>query len=210
MIILTFGSSTTLGEWDEKGGWADRLRDFSYKKAAEANFVEYADVYNLGVDGDNSNRLIKRFENEIQARIYGEKELTIFIAIGLNDSQYVLKEKHNWIQPQDFKNNLHKLLEITKKHQAHVVFIGLTPVDKRVDPIPWKKEAAYRMEYISKYNDMIKNFCSENKLAFIDILNKFIEIGVEKVLQEGLHPTTLGHEIIFEEVKKYLIENSIL
>lgn len=210
MVILTFGSSTTLGEWDQKGGWADRLRDFAYQKAAATNFTNYADVYNLGIDGDNSERLIKRFENEIQARIYGEKDLIIFIAIGLNDSQYLLEEKHNWIQPEDFENNLHTLLDTARKYNSRIVFVSLTPVDNRVDPIPWKKEAAYRMEYIQSYNEIIKKICNRNKLPFIDILEKFLQTGVDKILQDGLHPTTQGHEIIFEEVKKYLVDNSLI
>jgi len=210
MVILTFGSSTTMGQWDENGGWSDRLRDFMFHKAASTNFKEYIDAYNLGVDADNSERLLKRFENEIQARSYSTKDIIIFIAIGLNDSMYLADEKHNWIQPHDFENNLYELINISKKYKAHLVLLGLTPVDSRMDPIPWKTEASYKMEYIQEYNEIIKRVCTKKNLPFIDILSKFMEGDISKYLQEGLHPNDKGHELIYSRVKEYLLKEKMI
>lgn len=210
MIILTFGSSTTLGQWDEKGGWADRLKDYAFQKSKEINYENYTNVYNLGVDGDTTERLLKRIEIEIAARMYDEKDLTIIILTGTNDAQYLTNENRYWIEPKEFEESLNKLIAISKKHNANLIFVEPTPVDSRVNPIPWKKEALYTIEGRQKYSDIIRKVCSQQNLPFIEIINKFPLGDPNPLLVDGVHPNTKGHEIIFEEVKKYLEENKLI
>lgn len=210
MVILTFGSSTTWGAWDEHGGWADRLKDYAFQKSKKINYADYTTVYNLGVDGDNTERLLKRYENEIQARMYGEKNLVVIIFAGTNDAQYLQTEKRHWVEPNEFESNLNKLIGLSKKYNGKVIFIEPTPVDKRVNPIPWKKDASYTMESRKKYSDIIRKVCQEQNLPFIETVNKFSSEDPNPLLTDGVHPTTKGHEIIFEEVKTYLEENNLI
>ena len=55
-IINIFGDSIAWGAYDEMGGWANRLKQ--YFSEDKENYIE---VYNLGVSGDNSEKLLKRF-----------------------------------------------------------------------------------------------------------------------------------------------------
>ncbi len=210
MVILAFGSSTTWGSWDENGGWAERLKNYAFQKAKENNYEDYVNVYNLGVDGDNTERLLKRYEIEIQGTTCDDKDLVIIIAMGSNDSQYLSKENQYWVGPQDFENNLNKLVVVANKYNGKVIFLEPTPVDRRVDSIPWKKEATYTMENRKKYSDIIRKVCQEQNLPFIEILSKFPQGDPNPLLVDGVHPNTRGHEIIFEQVKKYLVESSII
>lgn len=210
MTILAFGSSTTWGSWDEKGGWADRLKEYAFQKAKEHTYEDYVNVYNLGVDGDNTQRLLQRFETEVKARIYGEKDLVIIIAMGSNDSQYLPQEKRYWVEPEDFRNNLLQLVKIAQKYNGKVIFLEPTPVDKRVDPIPWKKEATYTMENRTKYVQIMKDICEQQNIPFIEVVSKFPQGDINPRLVDGVHPDTEGHRIVFEEVKKYLLENKLI
>ena len=72
MVITVFGDSVAWGAFDEKkGGWVDRFK------------LHHSDcVYNLGVSGDKSFDLLKRFQVECVAR----KPNVIFFAVGINDS----------------------------------------------------------------------------------------------------------------------------
>ena len=55
-----------MGAWDlEKGGWVNRLKIY-YDLKASSNF--YVTVYNLGIDGDDTSLLLKRFDLECKAR----------------------------------------------------------------------------------------------------------------------------------------------
>jgi len=61
--ICIFGASSTWGAWDyEKAGWANRLRLFLDSENKDVF------TYNLGVSGDTTNKLLKRFNVEAEAR----------------------------------------------------------------------------------------------------------------------------------------------
>ena len=52
-------------------------------------------------------------------------------------------------------------------------------------------------------------FCQENELAFLDLLD-ILGPGFVKFSEDGSHPNAEGHKIIFEEVKKFLIESKLI
>jgi len=89
--ILVFGDSITYGNWDREGGWVQRLRKFLDKRnLTDPDF--YCLIYNLGISGNDTENLLKRFEFETEQRLK-EGEETIFIfAIGINDTQFLHSE----------------------------------------------------------------------------------------------------------------------
>lgn len=192
--ICIFGDSIAYGNSDtEKGGWVNRLKVFLEEKDPDN------EVYNLGVPGDNTEKLLERFEKECSVR----KPDIIVFAIGINDSQYVNSKDNPRIPPDKFKENIKTLIGKAKKFADKIVFIGLTPVDeKKTIPIPWDKEKYYDNENISLYNDAIKDICEKEKVAFCDMAGV-----VEKSdLPDGLHPNSKGHEKMFLKIKEFLLE----
>lgn len=76
--VCIFGDSITQGYNDfDNGGWADQLKIYFNKENPDHSF------FNLGISGDNTEDLLKRFKVEVEAR---NPEVFI-IAIGINDSQ---------------------------------------------------------------------------------------------------------------------------
>lgn len=211
MNMLIFGSSITWGAWDKQGGWAQRLKDFCDNKATETNFDNYTAVYCLGVSGDNTIDLLERFDTEVKARIDEEEKTLILIEIGINDSQFVLQENQHRVSPEDYRQNLIKLVEKSKQHGADLILVGLTPVDdSKVDPTPWTPGKSYRLEFVKQYEDTLMQVANEQNIPFIKIMDRFLEKDYKNLLVDGLHPNTEGHQIMYEEVKKYLTEKSIL
>lgn len=210
MNLLIFGASITWGAWDKEGGWAQRIKSFADNKAISGDRENYTAVYCLGVSGNDTNDLLKRFDTEVKARINEEEKSLILISIGMNDSQYILAENRHRISPRDYKSNLIKLIKKSKYYGADLIFVGLTPVDERMDPVPWKKDCSYRLEFVKKYEKIIKETSKEQNIPFIEVMDKFIRKDFRKLLTEGLHPNTEGHKIIYEEVKKYLSGKGIL
>lgn len=127
MNICVFGDSIVWGANDfEKGGWVERLKVHCLQDGSNR------DVYNLGISGDNTDKLLKRLEFETTLR---EPDV-IVLAIGINDSQYISTKDNHRIGLEKFKDNLSELTKISKKFTDKIIFVGLTMVNEaRTMPI---------------------------------------------------------------------------
>lgn len=209
--ILVFGTSTTYGAWDEEGGWVQRLRKYIDNKIIQSNYrIDYL-VYNLGISGDKSPGILKRFKQEAEVRLdkYGGENIILF-HLGVNDSIYNEKQGGLEISEDDFKNNFNELISLSKKYSSKIVIVGSVPVDKRVDPMPWAPERAYRNEFVAQYNQIMEQVAKENNIYFIEVYKEFINQDYSKLLADGVHMTSEGHTKLFEKVKDYLIDKKII
>ncbi len=189
MNILIFGDSITWGAYDpEQGGWATRLRNYFEEQDNDVA------VYNLGISGDTTADLLARIEVEAKSR---EPNLIIF-AIGINDAQFIHSTNGLRVSPDEFQQNLAKLLALAKKFTNKVVFVGLTKVDEsKTAPIPWNTAKSYTNENIERLDNVIKKFCEDTKLKFIPMESI---VGNDDLI-DGLHPNTKGHIKIFNQMK---------
>lgn len=211
MIILIFGDSITYGCWDEEGGWVSRLKKFLDKKSVSSNFEKITGVYNLGIDGETSDGILRRFDAEVGPRLWPGDKIAIIFALGINESQFLNEKKEFFVPPDKFKANIRRLTKKAEKYSSKIIFLGLTPVDdSKVDPCPWVPERSYRNENVRKYNQIIKEECLKNKVDFVEIFEKFIEKDYEKLLIDGAHPNTEGHKVIFEIIKEFLVHKGII
>ena len=210
--ILIFGDSATYGTLDiARGGWVDRLKSFCMEKKIENPKFGYS-IYNLGISGDTSDDVLKRLENEINCRIWKNKEVIIIFAIGINDSCFV-KSKNIFLTTENgFKKNIQKLIKLSEKYSSKIIFVGLTPVEEsKTNPISWSTTGkSYKNKYIKRYDSIIKSVCQENNIYFIDMLEEFNKIDYQKLLEDGGHPNSEGHQKMFEIVKGFLMEEGII
>lgn len=193
--ILIFGDSITYGTQDsEKGGWVNRLR-LTLENKGEI----YFNIYNLGVPGDTTINLKKRFDSECSFRFNMDAKTIIIFSIGINDSQIINGKSSIYIN--DFRENIIELIEKVKKFSSYILFIGLTKVDDdRVMPVSWDYNIRYSNHEIIKYNKELKNICEEKSVEFLDVFD-LLSI---KDLDDGLHPNDSGHQKLCEEILKYL------
>ncbi len=214
MRICIFGDSVSFGMMDtSKGGWVDRLKLYLLRfcNSLEGKFLE---VYNLGTPGDSSKELLDYIENELDARLgmeekYKRKNI-IILAIGVNDSYLFRNERMNTL-PEQFKKNIIKLINISKKFSNKIILIGITPVvESLTNPIPWNANCYHKNKHIEQYNKILESVSIEENVYFIDIYNEWIKMNYKKLLYDGLHPNFIGHKKIFEKVKKFLIDNKMV
>lgn len=194
--ILIFGDSITWGAVDPEGmGWANRLQKYLYSKSDRD-----ISVYNLGISGDTTEGLLKRFRVECEARKIDES-LKIIFAIGTNDSRYINTKETPEVTEEKFVENLEWLINVAREFTDKIVFIGLISVDEsKTSPIPWSPTKHYTSENISKYDSAIKSVCDKQNLPFMDMSGV---ISNER-MPDGLHPDAEGHRKIFEKVKDEL------
>ncbi len=212
--ILVFGDSIAWGAWDREGGWVQMLRKFFDEKTLstpEFQNIDYFMVYNLGVSGDTTRWLLRRFESEVKQRAKEKERNIIVFAIGKNDSCF-LKSKNSFLTPPKvFKKNIEKLIKSAKKYSSRIIFVGTSAVDEpKTAPIYWNKNMYCKNEYLKRYNEIVKSVCAKNKIRFIDIYEKFMESDYKKLLADGLHPNSEGHKLIFEIVRDFLVKEKII
>lgn len=213
--FLIFGDSIAWGAWDrEGGGWIQRLWKFLAEKNIADPNLHYR-LYNLSISGDTTEWLLERFEAEAEERLgfREDGETTLFVfAIGINDTKFVPSQKSTLLSAEQFQKNVQALIKMAKKHvkPSKIIFVGLTPVDKKAEKYTTPLGYVYRNRYIKQFNEIIKSTCARNKAHFIDVFDKFKAKGYEKLLEDGLHPNAEGHKRIFELVRGYLAENEIV
>lgn len=197
--ILLFGDSVVYGAWDLEGGWAHRLRKLLDEIVIKSNYKEYYLVYNLGIDGDTSEGLLKRFEQEAKPRISPDEEIIFIFHIGDNDSLFNNKTKKHLVSPEDYEKNIREIISKAKRYSKKIIFIGSYPNDEtKVDPVPWVENCSYKNKYLSQFRDIGNKVCMETKCYFIN-LNKHLEANKWiKHLPDGVHADTEGYEKTFK------------
>ncbi|HSW97112.1 MAG TPA: GDSL-type esterase/lipase family protein [Candidatus Saccharimonadales bacterium] len=201
--ILIFGDSIAYGCWDEKGGWAQRLKHTVDQKNIVAGFTNDHFVYPLGIPGDTTHTLLQRFKQETDARFVPHEASLFIFAIGINDSLFNNKTNSCIIPLWKFKNNLQTLIHAAKRYTKQSVFIGLTPVDEaKVDPMSWLPECSYRNDFIKEYDAALQEVCVQENTSFVPVFEEWKKVDYRRLLLDGVHPNGEGHTILFEEIKK--------
>jgi len=200
VYVFIFGDSISYGLCDgENGGWAHRLFvNMELEEKTKPN--PHLRFYNLSVPGDKTGDVLKRFQNETRARFdpHENERAIIIFAIGINDSQLVYNA--NVVAKEEFETNLARLANCAREFTDNIIFVGLTPVaDDMTNPLPWRTGVAYKNINALEYDKSLKNVCERERVGYVNIMNLFGE-HPKKMLEDGLRPNSLGHEIITKAV----------
>jgi len=166
-----FGDSVTQAAY-VKEAWVDLLRAYLEDKFPN----DFVNVFNLGVGGNTTNDILKRFNEESLVRV----PTSIIFAVGINDSSYIEKNL--------FKSNLEKLCDLAIKFSTDITFVGpVLSVDSR------------DRKRVEDYNNVLETVVLSRNFKFIQLLDKL----APQDFIDGLHPNEQGHGKMFEIIKKY-------
>lgn len=166
-----FGDSVTQAAY-VRDSWVNLLKTYLEDKY-QSDFVN---VFNLGVGGNTTNDILKRFDEESSART----PTSIIFAVGINDSSLHLVEKNI------FESNLKRLCDMATKFSTDITFIG-----------PVLSVDSYDRKRAEDYNNILKTVVCSRNFKFIQLLDK---LNPED-FQDGLHPNEQGHRKMFEIIK---------
>lgn len=206
--ILVFGDSIAHGSNDRiYGGWAVKLKNYFAKTG------QFHEVYNLGISGEKSDQIIQRIETESIPRKSAKPENKTLLIIGITVNDTRITNDINAdsdVSIDEFTKNLKKLYVIGKRNADELVFLGMTKVDERKTN-PWKevinqRVACWRNDIIKKYNDITKEYCEKENINFVNMF----ELLDDADLPDGLHPNEIGHEKMYQRIKKYLIDKGLI
>jgi len=191
-VICIFGDSTAWGAWDlEKGGWVNRLW-LHYANGDQKN-----DIYNLSISGGTTETILERFESEAKIR----EADTIVFQTGVNDAAYDKDTKEHLVSPEKFKANIEKIVLVARSLAKRIIFVGIKNCDEsKTMPVSWCN-LCYANEYVKKYNGIMEKVCDINGIQFVDTFGLLDNTDFE----DGLHPSTKGHQKIFEIMRKHIL-----
>ena len=177
LVTIVLGDSIAYGSHDKVfGGWGNRVR------LKLANISKKYYFLNLGIPGQTSSNILSRMDSEISNRYNTTDNFNIIFSFGIKDS-LLLNDDPNYLK--EFKNNLNKIIEISKKYTKNIYFIGLIKPDISI-------RNNYNLDNVTKINNCLKTACKRNETNYIELM-KYISIND---LYDGLHPSDIGHEKI--------------
>lgn len=176
-VFVIFGDSISYGLYDKECcGWVNRLR-IKLESLADNNYV-----VNLGIPGQNSFDIRKRFEYELENRYNDSDNFILIFAFGIKDAAIL---RNNLEHMNVFKDNVEYIIDMSKKYTSNIYFVGLLEPD-------YSRRTEYDKKYVDEIDNALENICQENKIEYINVRDL---IPVDELI-DGLHPNNIGHEKI--------------
>lgn len=201
--ILCFGDSITYGESDViNGGWVSLLaRYYQNKESTEAHLKTL--VYNLGIASETTDGLKRRFQSEYQNRLLAKSTSIVILSYGIND--IVIHKNKNKVPQEYFIKNLQHCIDVAKKGNAILIINSLLDFSQDFDG---KKNQHLELRYladIKRYNQSLRELSKHNDCVFNELNYRFThDRDAQYLAEDGLHPNSDGHQLIFSEVVKQL------
>lgn len=181
LVTIVWGDSIVYGWHDtELGGWVNRLK-INLSKKNKGNFV-----FNLGIPGQDSNDIIKRFEKELTYRFNNDDDFKLIFSFGIKDSLLINKDKKHL---DIFEENITQIMKKAREFTKDICFIGLIKPDLTI-------RNEYKLDNVMLIDAVIKKQCKLNNIKYIEMKH----IINEKDLADGLHPNPIGYEKITNEI----------
>lgn len=143
-------------------------------------------IYNRGISGDTSDRLLERFEENVMSI----KPKAVVILIGINDLTA-------GAQPEYIADNIRKAVEIIKSadSKTKIILEAIYPVNTKMNRNRRLKKARILTEELNTY---IKNISDEADTEFIDLTEKLSDsegMFRRELTYDGLHPNAQGFSV---------------
>ncbi len=174
-------------------------------------------VVNKGAGGDSSFDLIRRLRNDV----INEDPDMVFLSVGMNDMLNLDK----FVDYDTFKKNYQRIIQTLADANIEVVLLNLVPVDTMAIK-SWYKEGLFNEKAevkVKTANDIIKDLANSNGLPLIDIYEAFVAANSSNELRgalimnqansgidDGVHPTKEGYNIIARKIFNFLLQNKKL
>lgn len=180
------------GAWDSQGGWCDRLKQKLHQRKIDGSENVKYQVFNLGIGGETSRSLLKRFKTEIDARNRSDWPVVILIATGANDTRTT--EGGVPVVPiAEYRQNLEKLILIAKEYTEKILLVGIAPVEHAIQQF---KGTVLSNELLRQYDQIVAEVAETQGVPKVQLLE--VLTGAEQPIfsTDGVHPNDIGHALI--------------
>jgi lysophospholipase L1-like esterase len=145
---------------------------------------------NRGIGGQTTSQMLVRFRQDV----IDLQPKAVVILAGIND----IAGNTGPISNEDIESNFASIAELARDHNIHVIFSSILPVHNYT-PQAQDFFAQRPMERILALNTWLKEYCSANKLFYLDYFPALRdEKGLLKrdLADDGLHPNKAGYTVM--------------
>lgn len=189
MKICFFGDSFTNGTGDDEClGWVGRVCAEKRREGIDLT------AYNLGIRGNTSEDVMRRWKGEACARVAKGENSALIFSFGTNDCAKADDGRSRLAQNDRLKNARSILVDAPKLHQT--LFIGPLPIAD--DPIANKR--------IADLSRQMGVFARTHKVPYLELYPTFAESSVwaqECAAGDGVHPNSGGYAAVADMVAKW-------
>lgn len=151
------------------------------------------EVYNRGISGDTSDRLLERWEDNV----LNLKPKNIVLLIGTNDSA-------KGATADFIAENVRKIIELTKKEcpSARLILEAVYPINKKIRFWPGRSN-----KKIKEINSVLEALAKKEGITFIDLTADISDSGGRlnpDFTYDGLHLNAKGFEKVTERLMEIL------
>lgn len=199
--VLVFGDSIVYGGWDTEGGWVDRVKREAHKATVDTDGETRIQVFNLGIGGDTSRKILARIRGEIEARLSKTWDTKIILSFGINDGR--TKDGVVEVPLDEYRENSQKIIEIAKSYTDKLLVVGNPPIG---DEIVIFKAFEYSDERNRQYDMTLREVAEAAGVSFLSSRELFEEANKGSLnAYDELHLNNDGHEIIAGAVKPFVL-----
>ncbi len=139
-----------------------------------------------GISGQVSAQMLLRFRQDV---IHLKPTLVVILA-GTND----IAENAGPVSLQHVMDNIISMAQLAEQNNIKVILCSVTPAFD----FPWHK-GLHPAKTIVKLNSMIKSYCEENNIPYVDYYSKMVdERGgmIKNYTIDGVHPNHEGYTVM--------------
>jgi lysophospholipase L1-like esterase len=159
---------------------------------ADSAFFSGKTYINRGISGQTTPQMLVRFRQDV---IDLEPAVVVILA-GTND----IAENTGPTTLETIFGNIVSMAELARANNIRVVLSSVLPANK----YNWRPQIQ-PAEKIVALNTMIKEYCSKQKLTFVDYYSAMVDEqkGLDKKYSnDGVHPTLEGYKVMEPLVEK--------
>ena len=145
-----------------------------------------------GISGQTSPQMLLRFRQDV---INLKPDIVVILA-GTND----IAENTGPISLEDVLGNIISMVQLAEVNKIKVIISSVLPAYD----FPWHP-GLQPAEKIVKLNSMIKSYCKENNIVYVDYYSSMVDDrkGLDsKYTNDGVHPTLAGYKIMDRLIEK--------
>ena len=192
--LCFIGDSITTGTGDKQMlGWPGRV---CARAVDEGHNVT---LYNLGVRGDTTDDIRKRWRIEAQPRMLAGMKNAVVLAFGLNDTM-ILETGVARVPFERTLSNSHAIM-IDARDYLPCLFVGPAPVDdtRPVPGVPLPLVYQFLNKHIGEVNDALAGIAVDLQVPYVDVFTPLVgDPDWQQVMQQGdgVHPPAAGYEYL--------------
>ena len=165
----------------------------------DSSFFKDNGYIDRGISGQISSQMLLRFRQDV----IDLKPAVVVILAGIND----IAENDGPIALKDILGNIISMAQLAQGNNIKVIISSVLPAYD----FPWH-HGLKPAEKIIMLNSMIKSYCDENNIFYLDYYSKMVDErkGLDKkYTKDGVHPTYAGYKIMDplarEAIEKVLV-----